>query len=116
LNKRGKIIEDWRNVHKEEFHNLFPSPNKITMIKETKMRWAEHVALTGRRGIHIGFRRESRKERDRYEDLDVDGRIKLKRILDKENGVVFIGLIWLRIGPVEGSREHDNKTTGSIKC
>jgi hypothetical protein len=25
------------------------------------------------------------------------------------------GLIWLRIGPVEGSCEHDNETSGSIK-
>jgi hypothetical protein len=27
----------------------------------------------------------------------------------------WIGLIWLRIGTLEGSCEHDNKPSGSIK-
>jgi hypothetical protein len=30
--------------------------------------------------------------------------------------MVLIGLSWLRIGPVEGSCEHGNKHSGSIKC
>jgi hypothetical protein len=32
---------------------------------------------------------ESQKERDHWEDLDVDGRILLKWILEKRGGVVF---------------------------
>jgi hypothetical protein len=31
--KRDEIIGDWRNVHSEELHNLYSSPNKITIIK-----------------------------------------------------------------------------------
>jgi hypothetical protein len=27
----------------------------------------------------------------------------------------LFGLIWLKIGPVEGSREHSNEPSGSIK-
>jgi hypothetical protein len=34
----------------------------------------------------------------------------------KEIGLVWIGLIWLRIWPVAGSYDHCNKTSGSIKC
>jgi hypothetical protein len=30
--------------------------------------------------------------------------------------VVWTGLSWLRIGPVEGSCEHGNEPSGSIKC
>jgi hypothetical protein len=36
-----------------------------------------------RRGMHIGFWWESRKERDHYKDLDVGGRIILEMILDR---------------------------------
>jgi hypothetical protein len=37
----------WRKLHNEEFHNLYSSPNMITIIKPRRMRWAEHVALMG---------------------------------------------------------------------
>jgi hypothetical protein len=30
--------------------------------------------------------------------------------------MVWIGLIWLRIWPVEGSCEHGNEPSDSIKC
>jgi hypothetical protein len=30
--------------------------------------------------------------------------------------MIWTGLVWLRIGPVEGSCEHGNKPAGSIKC
>jgi hypothetical protein len=36
-----------------------------------------------RRGMHIGFWLENRKERDHYENLDVDGRIILEWILER---------------------------------
>jgi hypothetical protein len=36
-----------------------------------------------RRGIHIRFWWESRKERDHWEDLDVDERIVLRWILER---------------------------------
>jgi hypothetical protein len=37
-------------MHKEELHNLFFSTNTITMMTETKMRLAEHVARMGAKG------------------------------------------------------------------
>jgi hypothetical protein len=30
--------------------------------------------------------------------------------------MVWIALMWLRIGPVEGSCEHGNESSSSIKC
>jgi hypothetical protein len=62
--KRDEVTGDWRKLHNEELHNLYYSPNIIRMIKSKRMRWARHVARTGRRGMHIGYRWESQKERD----------------------------------------------------
>jgi hypothetical protein len=59
--KRDEVIGGWRKLHNEELHNLYCSPSISRMIKSRRVRWAGHVA---RRGIHIGFWWESRKERD----------------------------------------------------
>jgi hypothetical protein len=38
------VTGSWRNLHNEELHNLYSSPNIIRMIKSRRMRWAGHVA------------------------------------------------------------------------
>jgi hypothetical protein len=67
------VTGDWRKLLNEELHNLYSSSNIIRMIKSRRLRWAEHVARMGRRGIHIGYWWESQKERDHMEDQDVGG-------------------------------------------
>jgi hypothetical protein len=52
----------------------------------------------GRRGMHIGYWWESQKERDHKEDEDVGGWTILKWTLERQYGMVRIGLIWFRIG------------------
>jgi hypothetical protein len=41
---------------------------------------------------------ESLKGRDHSEDLHIDSKNKLKRMLGKKNGRMRSGFIWLRIG------------------
>jgi hypothetical protein len=60
--KRDDIIGSWRNLHNEELHNLFFSPNVIRMIKSNKMRWVEHVPRTERRQMHTRFWWEIRRK------------------------------------------------------
>jgi hypothetical protein len=45
--KRNKITGDWRQVHNEELHNLYSSPNirAIRVIKSRRIRRAGHAAL-----------------------------------------------------------------------
>jgi hypothetical protein len=55
----------------------------------------------GENRMQLGFWLKSQKERDHYNDLDVDGRKILKWILDRI-GAVWPRLIWLRIGTSGG--------------
>jgi hypothetical protein len=52
--------------------------------------------------MHIGYWWESQKERDHWEDQDVGGLTILKWILEGDDGMEWIGLIWLRIGTSGG--------------
>jgi hypothetical protein len=52
--------------------------------------------------MHIGYWWESEKERDHWEDIDVGGWTILKWIIDRYDGMVWIRLIWLRIGTSGG--------------
>jgi hypothetical protein len=61
--KRNEVIGGWRKLHNEELHNLYSSPSIFRMIQSRRMRWAGHVACTGRR-MHIGFWWQSKKEGD----------------------------------------------------
>jgi hypothetical protein len=45
--KREKVEGGWRRLHSEELHNLYDSPNIITVIKSRRMRWVGYVARMG---------------------------------------------------------------------
>jgi hypothetical protein len=43
----------WRKFHNDALHNLYSSPNVVTVIKSRGMRWAGHVARIGEgRGVY----------------------------------------------------------------
>jgi hypothetical protein len=60
---RDEVTGDMRKLHNKEFHNLYSSPSIIRMIMSRRMRLAGHVARTGRRGMHVGYWWEIRKEK-----------------------------------------------------
>jgi hypothetical protein len=48
-----KVTKEWRKLHNEELNDMYSSPNTVWVIKSRKMRWAGHVARTGkRRGVY----------------------------------------------------------------
>jgi hypothetical protein len=69
------------------------------MIKSRRMRWAAHVAQMGRTAFRIlvekpeGKRPLGRRRRRWVKNIKIDL---------KEDGVVWIGSIWLRIGTSGG--------------
>jgi hypothetical protein len=42
--KWENVAGGWRRLHNEEFHDLYASPNIITVIKLRIVRWVGHVA------------------------------------------------------------------------
>jgi hypothetical protein len=99
--KRDEMIGGWRKLHNEELHNLYRSPSIIRIIK-LRMRWVGHLACMGGKknlyrilvgkpegNISLGRRRCG------WED---NIRMDLREI----GWVVWIGLIWPRIGTSGG--------------
>jgi hypothetical protein len=52
--------------------------------------------------VHIGYWWENQKESDHWKYKDVGGWIILQWIFEGKDGVVWVGLIWLRIGTSGG--------------
>jgi hypothetical protein len=95
------VTGGWKKLHSEELHNLYSSPNIIRMIKSRRMRWAGHVARMEQKknayrilmGNPEGKRRLVRPRRRWVDNIKMDLR---------EDGVVWTGSIWLRIGTSGG--------------
>jgi hypothetical protein len=45
--KWDEATGEWRRLHNEELHDLYPTPNIIRAIKSRRLRWAGHVARMG---------------------------------------------------------------------
>jgi hypothetical protein len=102
--KRDEVIGGWRKLHNKELHNLYSLPSVIRMIKAKRMRWAGNVARMGEKRsayrILLGKSGEKRplgRPRRRWED-----NIKMDLREIGRGGVVWTGLIWLRIGTSGG--------------
>jgi hypothetical protein len=40
---RNRVTGKWRKLHREEFHDLYCSPDTVRELKPRRMRWAGHV-------------------------------------------------------------------------
>jgi hypothetical protein len=110
--KRDKVAVGWRKM---KLHNLYLSSNKIRMMKSRRMRWAGHVTRMG-------------EKRNAYRILvgKLEGMIPLGRPRSSwvdNNKIDLREIKWHALdrsgsgyGPVEGSCEHGDEPSGSIKC
>jgi hypothetical protein len=83
--KRDEVTGEWRKLHNEDLRDLYFSPSIIRIIKSRRMRYVGHVARMGER---IMYRL----------DQDVGGWVILGWILERWDGVMWTGLVLLRIG------------------
>ena len=96
--KKDEVTGEWRKLHNEELNDLYSSPNIVRVVKSRQMRWAGHVARMGGVEVCTGCWWGSLRDRGHWGDQDVDGRIILRWIFRKLEGVVGTGWSWLRIG------------------
>ena len=96
--KRDEVTGKWRKLHNEELSDLYSLPNIVRVVKSRRMRWAGHVArmVEGREVHRVLVRKPEGK--NHWEGPDADGRIILRWIFRKWEGVVRTGWSWLRIG------------------
>jgi hypothetical protein len=46
------VMREWRDLHNEELHNLYSSPDIIRQIKSRQMRWwTGHLACMGEESV-----------------------------------------------------------------
>jgi hypothetical protein len=96
--KRDEITGEWRKLHNEELNGLHSLPNIVRVIKSRRLRWAGHVARMRKGEVCTGFWWGSLRERVRWRDRGVDGRIMFGWIFKKWDVGVRTGLGWFRIG------------------
>jgi len=70
--KRDEVTSEWRKLEREEFNDLYCSPN-IQVIKLRKMGWVRQVECMGRGEVYSGFWWVNPRERDHLEDIDIPG-------------------------------------------
>jgi len=93
---RDEVTGEWRKLHNEELSDLYALPNIVRVVKSRRMRWMGDVARMGE-GC-TGFWWGNLRERDHWGDPDADGRIILRWIFRKWEGVLRTGWSWHRIG------------------
>ena len=110
--KRDEVTGKWRKLHNEELSDLYSLPNFVRVAKSRRMRWAGHVARMGQgREVYMVLR-----ERDHWGDPAADGRIILRWVFRKWEGVVGTGWSWFRIGTGGGHLWVRWWTFGFQKC
>jgi hypothetical protein len=73
------------------------------MFKWRIIKWVRHVLHMGKGEEQIGFWWTFLKKRYDKEGMGISGRIILKYIVGKSIKMVWIGLVWLRTGEIDGA-------------
>jgi hypothetical protein len=73
--KRDEVTGEGKGLHDQGINVLYSSPNIIRVIKSRRMRWAGHVARTGRSCVYRVLAGKP-EEKKHLEDPAVGGMIR----------------------------------------
>jgi hypothetical protein len=51
----AEVQRGWRNVLNDQFHNLWPKPNIIRVVRSRKIGWATYIASKGKKKNSLQF-------------------------------------------------------------
>jgi hypothetical protein len=75
--KTDEVMGEWRKLHNDELNGLFSLPNTLRVIKSRRLKWEGHVACIAEGRSVYRVLVGSLRERDRWRDRGVDGKIML---------------------------------------
>jgi len=90
--RRDEVTREWRRLHKENLKDLYSSSNIVLVIKSGRMRWVGNVARMGEERVCIGTSWGSRRERDHWGGVCIEGWIILGWISRRLDVVIWTGL------------------------
>jgi hypothetical protein len=89
--KRIEVTGKWSKLHNEELNDPYCSPIMVWVIKWIRMRWVGHVAHRVKGEAYTGYWWGNLMERDHLGDPGVYGRIILRWIFRKWDGLYGLG-------------------------
>ena len=89
--KRDEVTGEWRKLHNEDLSDLYSLPNNVRVVKLRRMRWAGRVASMGEGRVVNRVLVGKPEGKNHWGEPDVDGRIILRGIFRKWEGVVGTG-------------------------
>jgi hypothetical protein len=81
--KRDEVTGQRIKLYNEELNGLYSLPNIVRVIKSRRMRWVGHVARMGKGEMCTEKKKKNLRERVRWGDRGVDGRIILRCLFRK---------------------------------
>jgi hypothetical protein len=79
---RNEVTGECRRLHNKELYALYSLPNIFRKIKSRRLRWSKHVACNRERRDAYRVLVGKPEGRNHLEDPGVDGRIRIKWILE----------------------------------
>jgi len=86
--KRGEVTGEWRILADGELYDLYSSPNILRMIRQEECDGWVMWNVRESREVHTDFWWGGLREKDNLEAIGGDGRVILKLIFKKHDGIL----------------------------
>jgi hypothetical protein len=93
----------WRKLHNDELHNLYFSPNIVSVIKSRRLRWVGHARMGEGRGVYkvlVGkpegkspLERPRRRWKDNIREIGLDGANCIRLAQDRVQWRAFLNIV-----------------------